>query len=56
VVRLVQGVWPRFTWGQCILGMALPRSLEELGAIWLLIRGTVLWILWIAINAKGVQE
>lgn len=45
-------VWSRLMWGQCILGMALPCSLEEFGAIWSLIRGTVLWTLWIAINAR----
>jgi hypothetical protein len=43
--------WPRLTWSQCLFNEPLPAPLTSVQDIWTLIRGAVLWILWLRRNA-----
>ncbi|KAG0566579.1 hypothetical protein KC19_7G074200 [Ceratodon purpureus] len=43
--------WPMLTWEQCLLGTNLPPPLQDLSETWSLIRGAVIWIIWICRNA-----
>ncbi|PTQ44839.1 hypothetical protein MARPO_0018s0030 [Marchantia polymorpha] len=42
--------WHILSREQCVLGKPLPLHLQKVSRSWTLIRGTVLWILWIQRN------
>jgi hypothetical protein len=46
----VAGDWPDLTWQQCVLGSPLPKRLQKRSKAWSLLRGSILWLTWIACN------
>ncbi|BBN08618.1 hypothetical protein Mp_4g13040 [Marchantia polymorpha subsp. ruderalis] len=48
--------WPRLTWEQCLLGMDLPAHLLGFQRTWSLLRGSVLWVLWLRRDAQVFQN
>jgi hypothetical protein len=49
------GAWPNFTWQECILGTKLPRRFANATLLWSLLRGSVLWLIWLARNSTVFQ-
>lgn len=47
---------PRLTWQQCVLGYDLPAHLQSGRTVWSLIRGSVLWVIWIRRNASVFKD
>lgn len=43
--------WPQLSWQQCLLDFELPRMLCLGHNTWSLIRGCVIWVIWIRRNA-----
>lgn len=43
--------WPKLEWPQCLLGAELPPQLQSTATLWALIRGVVVWTIWIWRNA-----
>jgi hypothetical protein len=52
----VNGTWPMLTWQQCLLASKLPHRLKRGKTIWSLIRGSILWIMWLDRNAKSFSD
>ena len=42
--------WTPMSWQQCLLGFELPGPIRHLQGMWSLLRGSVLWIIWIRRN------
>ncbi|KAG0605466.1 hypothetical protein M758_9G061800 [Ceratodon purpureus] len=43
--------WPAFTWRQCLFGTELPPRFQAVTSTWSLIRGAVIWTIWLCRNA-----
>ncbi|KAG0596295.1 hypothetical protein M758_UG240800 [Ceratodon purpureus] len=43
--------WPSFSWEHCLFGTALPLRFTDFQGTWALIRGTVIWTIWLCRNA-----
>lgn len=50
-VQRRDGMWDPLTWQQCLLGSSLPRKLMKGNKVWTVLRGAVIWIMWIDRNA-----
>jgi hypothetical protein len=46
------GMWLDLTWQQCLVGSPLLRQLKPGMKVWSLLRGSVMWISWLARNAN----
>ncbi|KAG0575769.1 hypothetical protein KC19_5G029800 [Ceratodon purpureus] len=47
---------PGPTWDQCLLGTPLPGPFQQVENTWSLIRGAILWVIWIRRNACVFQN
>jgi hypothetical protein len=52
----VQGRWVALTWQQCIMGSRLPQKFRFARILWLLLRGSAIWIIWIDRNSICFQQ
>lgn len=43
-------LWPNLSWEQCVFGESLLLPLQHLFQSWTLMRGAILWVLWIQSN------
>lgn len=50
-VQQKEGQWDPLVWQQCLLGSPLPRKLRKGKKLWTVLRGSVIWIMWIDRNA-----
>lgn len=42
--------WTLFTWEQCIMGTPIPAQFQAFAGTWSLIRGVILWTIWVQRN------
>lgn len=52
----VRGPWSRLLWQQCLLGSPLPPKLKKAKTILAVLRGSVMWCVWLDKNASIFTE
>ncbi|KAG0601729.1 hypothetical protein M758_11G135700 [Ceratodon purpureus] len=48
--------WEPLTWDQCLMGTDLPARLRPRQTTWSLLRGSVLWLVWLRRNSGVFQN